>query len=63
MEYDYTNKRFKLPNGEHITFLRWVDDVQGNQYFIASKNGMDETVYHVVARDGNGMILKIEKVR
>ena len=63
MEYDYINKRFKLPNGEFITFLRWVDDVKGKQYFIASDNAGNEITYHVVVRDENNRIAQIQKVR
>ena len=60
---NYENKRFNLSNGESITFSRWIPDVKGNQYFIAINQENKEEIYHVVSRDKNNNIAKIEKVK
>ena len=51
-----------LDNGETIKFLKWINAVQGKQYFSADHRGK-ERIYHVLERDGNGKITEIEKVR
>jgi hypothetical protein len=62
MDVSYDNKRFRLSNGETITFLRWITCVKGNQYFVAQDKDKKERIYHVTARDDNGNIVRIESV-
>lgn len=62
MDVSYENKRFKLSNGETITFLRWITCIKGKQYFVARDENKKEHIYHVTSRDDDGNILSIESV-
>ena len=56
------NGRLLLDNGETITFLEWINDVKGKQYFSADHKGK-ERIYHVLERDDNGKVTDVERVK
>ena len=57
------NRVFKLENGNEIIFVKWVNSVKGNQYFVAKDNNDKESVYYIVRKNEKDQITEIEKVR
>lgn len=57
------NNVFKLEDGSEIAFIKWITSIKGNQYFIASDHSNSNAIYHILDRDKNNSIVKIEKVR